>query len=373
MGTPPPRAGEDGGPILVLRPDNRLGNLILVTPLLDVLRRSFPRRRIALYAGARFADLVVGDPRIDEVLTVSGTAGGARRPGSGLVRLRTTGWGVCLSTVFPGANSTTATLLAAWSRAGVRIGFDHPRSRASLTRAVPLPPDGLHATTALLSLLEPIAGRVLDDAPAPGLPGLNAGGRPLPIPEAAGASGALRICLHTGGRGDKGWSLPAFRSLARGLAGQGHEVWVAEGPDAPGWPPETGKLPIRLLPRLTVRQFAGALARVDRFVGCDSGAMHLAAAVGTPVTALFRRSDPRRYAPVGASHEVLVLGDASERFLDRGGWTSLHPSRAPALRTAPSGVRERPPEGQVPWVLDAVLAVAARREESPRGAAAGSP
>ena len=35
------------------------------------------------------------------------------------------------------------------------------------------------------------------------------------------------------------------------------------------------------------------------YVGNDSGISHLAAAVGTPVLALFRSSDPRRWAPRG--------------------------------------------------------------------------
>jgi ADP-heptose:LPS heptosyltransferase len=43
---------------------------------------------------------------------------------------------------------------------------------------------------------------------------------------------------------------------------------------------------------------AALLARFDVFVTGDTGPMHLAAAVGTPVVALFGPADPRRYGPL---------------------------------------------------------------------------
>ena len=41
------------------------------------------------------------------------------------------------------------------------------------------------------------------------------------------------------------------------------------------------------------------------FVGCDTGPMHIAAATGTPVVALFGPADPRRTGPWGNEHRVV--------------------------------------------------------------------
>jgi lipopolysaccharide heptosyltransferase I len=57
--------------------------------------------------------------------------------------------------------------------------------------------------------------------------------------------------------------------------------------------------------RTTILQLASLLKRADLMVTCDSGPMHLAAAVGTPVVALFGPTDPIRTGPYGRGHSVL--------------------------------------------------------------------
>ena len=62
---------------------------------------------------------------------------------------------------------------------------------------------------------------------------------------------------------------------------------------------------VNLIGRTDLRQLAGILARCSAFVSNDSGAMHLAAAVGVPVTAIFGPTDERVTAPLG-DHDVIV-------------------------------------------------------------------
>jgi ADP-heptose:LPS heptosyltransferase len=52
---------------------------------------------------------------------------------------------------------------------------------------------------------------------------------------------------------------------------------------------------------------AAVLERLDVFVTGDTGPMHLAAAVGTPVVAVFGPSDAARYAPRGNRHRVVRI------------------------------------------------------------------
>jgi heptosyltransferase-2 len=62
---------------------------------------------------------------------------------------------------------------------------------------------------------------------------------------------------------------------------------------------------VNLIGRTDLRQLAGILARCSAFVSNDSGAMHLAAAAGVPVTAIFGPTDERVTAPLG-DHDVIL-------------------------------------------------------------------
>jgi ADP-heptose:LPS heptosyltransferase len=80
---------------------------------------------------------------------------------------------------------------------------------------------------------------------------------------------------------------------------------------------------------------AGLLQRLDLFISSDTGPMHLAAAVGTPIVALFGPSDPRRYGPIAERHTVIRVD----------------------LWCSPCGQVRLPPErcrGHVPDCMDAV-------------------
>jgi heptosyltransferase III len=75
---------------------------------------------------------------------------------------------------------------------------------------------------------------------------------------------------------------------------------------AEGWRANGGGVVVNLCGRLTPRESAAAIARARMFVGHDSGPMHLAAAVGTPVVAIFAaRNIPRQWFPFGKQHRVV--------------------------------------------------------------------
>ena len=57
--------------------------------------------------------------------------------------------------------------------------------------------------------------------------------------------------------------------------------------------------------RLTIPQLASAQARLTVFISNDTGPVHVAAAVGTPVIVLFDRPDPHSYTPIGEQHRII--------------------------------------------------------------------
>jgi len=95
--------------------------------------------------------------------------------------------------------------------------------------------------------------------------------------------------------------LEAEFGIASILVGGAQDRELAEAAAAaPG-----GAKTVDLVGRATLRQTAAVLARCAVAVSGDTGPMHMAAAVGTPVVALFGAADPARTGPVGERHRVL--------------------------------------------------------------------
>jgi heptosyltransferase III len=97
------------------------------------------------------------------------------------------------------------------------------------------------------------------------------------------------------GSARKNWPLENFGRLAQRL-GIAMRVYWCYGPDDP---PEDEAVRIENLYELGCW-----ISKASLFVGNDSGITHLAAAVGTPVLALFGPTDPAIWAPRGANVKI---------------------------------------------------------------------
>jgi len=109
----------------------------------------------------------------------------------------------------------------------------------------------------------------------------------------------------------KRWPREHFASLARALHGAGcRTAWIGAGkPDAEIIAAIATRIgeasTINLCDRLSLPELAALFRRASVFIGCDSGPMHLAAACGAPVFALFGPSRESIWAPRGAGGTVL--------------------------------------------------------------------
>jgi heptosyltransferase III len=104
------------------------------------------------------------------------------------------------------------------------------------------------------------------------------------------------IVIHPfSGSPRKNWPLENFRALAEQLAHDSPVFWCRGSED----PPLPGAVEIHDL-----YQLACWLAKAKLYFGNDSGVTHLAAAVGTPVLALFGPSDPAVWAPRGPQVQI---------------------------------------------------------------------
>jgi heptosyltransferase-3 len=146
-------------------------------------------------------------------------------------------------------------------------------------RALPEEGSGLHATDFYLDQVRTIANCESDGIPR--------------IAHAA-RSGNFAVIHPFSGSARKNWPLEKFRSVARNLERLMPVHWCS-GPEDPPLPFVTAAA----VHIADLYELACWLARARLYIGNDSGITHLAAAVGTPVLALFGPTDPEVWAPRG--------------------------------------------------------------------------
>jgi heptosyltransferase-2/heptosyltransferase-3 len=134
---------------------------------------------------------------------------------------------------------------------------------------------------------------------------------PFGLPEPGGPE--RLVVVHPGARVPlKRWPATRFRRLVAQLLGR-DEVHIAvtgSADEVELCAAVAAQLPEhrvrQLAGRLTVQGLAALLARAGLLITNDSMPMHLGAAVGTPVVAIFGPSKPRETAPLGEGHRVVA-------------------------------------------------------------------
>jgi heptosyltransferase I len=101
------------------------------------------------------------------------------------------------------------------------------------------------------------------------------------------------VLIPSAGRREKEWPAERFRQLAERVGSRALVVW---GPGERGTAESIGA---EVAPPTTLRQLARVLRDASVVIGADTGPLHLAAALGTPVVGLFGPTSPARNGPYG--------------------------------------------------------------------------
>jgi heptosyltransferase-1 len=134
-------------------------------------------------------------------------------------------------------------------------------------------------------------------------------------PFAQDASGDLgrfanRIVLLPGaGKGGKLWPVERFAELAQRIGSDALVVW------GPGEEDLARAIGAEVAPATNFRQLAFVLRRARLVIGADTGPLHLAAALATPLIGLYGPTDPARNGPYGQLDRV-VSSYATTRSMD---------------------------------------------------------
>ncbi len=305
-----------------------IGDVLLATPVLHALRDRFPDTRLTMLVNRGTEDILKWNPDVNEVLTVDRGTPAAQLQLLGELRRR--GFD-CVLDLTDGDRSA---ILARLSGAPVRIGFNEERRwrgllYTSVVRANALTHRVERDLEAVRALgMEPKASPLVlrtsseDDKEAAklleelGVGVISAGSPPTRMVLGEASAGATQplVLLHPGARyWFKAWRAERFAELADRLAdacgcrvlvgGDARDRDVAEVIRR-----RARSAPTVLAGRTTLLQLAALLKHCTLFIGNDNGPMHMAAAVGTPVVALFGPSDQAVWGPRGGRAEVLYKG-----------------------------------------------------------------
>ena len=284
---------------IVVRAPNWLGDTVLSLPALRDLRRNFPAARLEVLARPAVAEIYEAVGEVDAVRETRGPLADAAALEGGAFDL---------GVLFPNSFGTALQLF----RAGVpeRWGYSTEGRAALLTRRCPVPHEvrgesevyyyramlaglGLHVTAAPDATLAPrpawrerASSLLGGDGPWLGInPGASFGTAKRWLPERYAAV-ADRLARRYG-----------LRPVVVGGA--------AERPVAEALAAAMRTKPTVLCGETSVGELLGVLGELRLLLTNDSGPMHLAAAVGTPVVAIFGPTDPGRTAPSGAPFRLL--------------------------------------------------------------------
>ncbi len=286
--------------VLVIR-QSALGDVVNTLPLLPLLREHYPGARIDYLTSPLTAPLLAGDPCVDAVLVHRRS----RRPWKLLPTLwdlRHAGYELVVD-----LQSSRHSRWLAWaSGAPVRLGG---RSGPYYTHPVHRDTSGKQVCRLLAELLVPIglAGHPLRARFPDSARYLSAGDGVLSRFDLGERPHVVLNPGHSPRWETKRWPHSHWASLARRLDEAGFAAVVS---GAPGDQPLARVIAeaapvIDLAGHTDLWALAGVMARARAVVSTDSGPMHVAAMVETPVVALFGPTNPVPSAPFGTGHRIL--------------------------------------------------------------------
>jgi heptosyltransferase-2 len=289
---------------------NWLGDTVMALPAIADVRRAVPEASLVIAARSAIAPLFSMVRGIDDIVVL----GEKKRGRESFWRARDEKDSRPLFDKAILLPNSFQSALTAW-RAGVpeRWGYRTAWRGPLLTHAID-PPSGVHQVEYYQRLVSALG---FPNAHRPAQPQialsdelLDTGTREL---KSAGWDGRRPLVALAPGAaygGAKRWPSASFAELARALADDGIQTVLVGGrgdlPVARAIEAELGGDIVLNLMATDLPTLAGILAACRALVSNDSGAMHLAAALGVRVTAVFGPTDERLTRPAGDTHVVLT-------------------------------------------------------------------
>jgi heptosyltransferase-2 len=294
---------------LLIRATNWVGDAIMALPALQVVRKRFPRAHLAILALPYVAQIYDRQGIADELMVYdrNGEHAGISGRGRLAAALRAKRFDAALLL----QNAFDAAWIAWRAAIPERIGYDRDLRGLLLTRAIPVPKRGeipAHEKYYYLELLRRAGW--LDTLPEIPEISLRVSHEDAQRAEEKLRSfgtrpGAPRIAVAAGASygSAKCWPPERFAQALNRMRSERQADIILFGTPAEAEVSAAilvalGQPAMNLTGKTGIGELPALLSRCTVFLGNDSGAMHVAAAVGLPVVAVFGPTDPEGTAPV---------------------------------------------------------------------------
>ncbi len=283
-----------GGGILIVGV-NWLGDGCMTMPALQVWRARHPHTRITMLAKPPLAALWQMHPAVDAIVPL--------KPGN--IGLWQTAAGIRagkFDTAYIFPNSWRSALVPFLAGVPARVGTGGHSRGILLTHRIGLSPRARtgHQQWEYVDILQL---KDLASLPAPA----------LKLPPAGSGQATIGLIPGAARGSSKQWPEAHFIAAARQLRESCACRFAIFGTAAET--PVCDRIAAALQPdaeslagRTTLAQLAAGLAACDTVICNDSGGMHLAAATGTPVVAIYGLTDPAKTGPLGHGHQCIQAG-----------------------------------------------------------------
>ncbi len=308
----PTVAPPSGDGILVVGPA-WVGDMVLAQSLFKALKRRHPERRLDVLAPGWTLPLLDYMPEVDGMVPLAAGHGelklGLRFRTARRLRVYRHGWAIVLPSSFKAA------LIPFWARIPRRTGYVGEARWGLLNDPRRLDPRRLPRTVdRFVALAAPRGAIGYDPIEAPSL-----AVEPHHTAEALAAVGLARpsapvlaLCPGAEYGPAKRWPPEHFGALARRALDRGWAVWLFGSPadreSATAIRTAAGPGCTDLTGRTQLGHAIALLALADAVVSNDSGLMHVAAALGRRLVAVYGSSSPAMTPPLSSSSTVLRLG-----------------------------------------------------------------
>jgi heptosyltransferase-3 len=295
-----------------------IGDVLLSTPTFRAFKAAFPTAYLAVLVKEGTEEMLTLNPDIDELFVLKKNAS-LREEWRMVANLRSRHFDTAINLT----EGDHGVLLAWLSGARNRIGLD-PLGRGFIGKRLLLthvaeyiPADTRHKALQDMDLLAPLGVHISGN---PQLAFYYSPDHAESVAKLLAQEGLARdvpyIVIHPTSRWlFKCWRDEAVAELVDILEEQGSRVVMTAGPDAR----ELARVehilslcktsPILLAGKLGLKQLGALIAKARLFIGVDSAPMHMAAALGTPLVALFGPSDYRVWAPLSPKARIIVKTD----------------------------------------------------------------